>query len=311
MLFAIDLHSGKTADLDRPAVLCLGNFDGVHKGHEELLRATKELSGKLSEKYPEIIGGAWCFLQPPADFLFSDPPPHLTTNDEKMRRFADAGLDVVIFGDFEECRDLSPERFVSEILIEKCHAVKVVCGFNFKFGKNASGTPSDLTGFECGDALVVPEIKVDGKTVSSTNIRAAIATGDFETANKMLGYAFSLEMKVVRGKNLGEKLGFPTINQIFGENSPLPACGVYATKIKIDGELFPSVTNVGNNPTIGSGEPLHCETHIIGLDREFPAEKAEIFFFKKIRGEKKFSSLEELKKSVFADIETAKKYFNI
>ena len=311
MLSAIDLHSGKTVALDRPAVLCLGNFDGVHKGHAKLLSETKRLSRELSDEYPDIIGGAWCFLQPPADFLFDCPPPHLTENDEKMRLFAKAGLDVVIFGDFNEYKNMSPETFVSEVLIKQCRAVKTVCGFNFRFGKNASGKPSDLTGFECGDALVVPEVTEGGKIVSSTNIRAAILSGDIEMANRMLGRPFSLELDVKRGKHIGSKLGFPTINQNFGKNSPILSPGVYATKIEIDGETFPSITNVGQNPTFGDGSPIHCETHIIGVDKEFHPEKARVYFFTKLRGEKKFPSPEELQNAVFSDIKTVKKYFNI
>ena len=286
MLFAIDLHSGKSVEINRPAVLCLGNFDGVHKGHAELLSETRRLSRELSDKYPDIIGGAWCFLQPPADFLFDCPPPHLTENDEKMRLFADAGLDVVIFGDFCDYKDMSPETFVSEILIKQCRAVKAVCGFNFRFGKNASGTPEDLTGFADGDALVVPEVTEGGKIVSSTNIRAAILSGDIETANRMLGRPFSLELDVTRGKHIGSKLGFPTINQNFGKNSPILASGVYATKIEIGGETYPSITNVGENPTFGDGSPIHCETHVIGACKEFDVEKAKIYFFTKIRGER-------------------------
>ena len=311
MLFAIDLHSGKSVEINRPAVLCLGNFDGVHKGHAELLAETRRLSRELSDNSPDIIGGAWCFLQPPADFLFDCPPPHLTENDEKMRLFAEAGLDVVIFGDFCDYKDMSPETFVSEILIKQCRAVKAVCGFNFRFGKNASGKPSDLTGFAEGDALVVPEVTEGGKIVSSTNIRAAILSGDIETANRMLGRPFSLELDVTRGKHIGSKLGFPTINQNFGKNSPILASGVYATKIEIGGETFPSITNVGENPTFGDGSPIHCETHVIGACKEFDVEKAKIYFFTKIRGEKKFSSPEELQNAVFSDIETVKKYFNI
>ncbi|MBO4212718.1 MAG: hypothetical protein J5894_01255, partial [Clostridia bacterium] len=143
------------------------------------------------------------------------------------------------------------------------------------------------------------------------NIRAAILSGDIETANRMLSRPFSLELDITRGKHIGSKLGFPTINQNFCKNSPILASGVYATKIEIGGETYPSITNVGENPTFGDGSPIHCETHVIGACKEFDVEKAKIYFFTKIRGEKKFSSPEELQNAVFSDIETVKKYFNI
>ncbi len=302
MLKFIDLHTGCEAKEGRASVLCLGNFDGVHIGHSALIEKTVEKRDELG-----ILGGAWCFRQPPADFLLSSPQTRLTTLDEKLELFAEKGLDIAVLADFEQLRSTPPEVFVREILIKNCSCLSAVCGFNFRFGKNGAGKPTDLVGFAHGSFTIDP-VKLDGKTVSSTAVRELLLAGDAETAARMLGSPYSISGEIGHGRALGKKLGMPTINLAFPENKLIPRLGVYASKVTLDGKEYISVSNVGKNPTVGGNE-IRCETHIIDFDREIYGKKVKVSLCSHLRGEQAFKSTDALVAAVMNDIESTRKYF--
>ncbi len=302
MLKFIDLHTGRESKEGRASVLCLGNFDGVHIGHSALIEKTIEKRNELG-----ILGGAWCFRQPPADFLLSAPLMRLTTLDEKLELFSTKGLDIAILADFEALRNTAPSVFVREVLIEKCKCQSAICGFNFRFGKNGAGRPSDLVGFAHG-SLTVDPVVLDGKTVSSTAIREHLINGDAETAARMLGEPYSVSGKIGHGRALGKKLGMPTINLAFDGGKLIPRLGVYSSKVTLDGKEYISVSNIGRNPTVGGNE-IRCETHIIDFDREIYGKDVKVSLYHHLRGEKHFESTDALVNAVMNDIESTKNYF--
>ena len=308
MLTFIDLRTGGTLSGDFRSVLCLGNFDGVHIGHSALIRRTLELKAQKSKEDSGILGGAWCFRQPPADFLSEASVPHICTLDEKLELFVTKGLDIAVLGDFTELRDLSPSAFSKEILYEKCHCRGVVCGFNFRFGAKGQGTPESLSDFFGDACAVVPAVSMNGKNVSSSAIREAVSRGDVESAEQMLGRPYSVSLTVEHGKKLGRKLGIPTVNQYFPSGRLRPLDGVYASYTELDRKIYPSVSNVGLNPTVYDGGKVRCETHIIGYCGDLYGRTVKVSFCKYLRGEQKFADIDELSAAMKRDTRIAEEY---
>lgn len=308
MLTFIDLHTGQELTGEFSSVLCLGNFDGVHKGHSALISKTLGLKAELSRNLPGILGGAWCFRQPPADFLSPQLQMHITSVDEKLELFASAGLDIAILGEFLAFKDMSPYDFSRNILKDACGCVSTVCGFNFRFGAGGSGTPEDLRGFFGDKCAVIDPVTVDGMTVSSTAIRELIGKGDVENAEIMLGRPYAVKLTVEHGKKLGRTLGIPTVNQFFPNDRLRPLDGVYASFTELDGKIYPSVSNVGLNPTVYDGGKVRCETHIVGYSGDLYGQKVKVSFCKYLRGEKKFASIDELSAAMKRDMRIAEEY---
>ena len=171
MFEIIDLSTGAVLSGCDSSVLCLGNFDGVHLGHAELIKNTVDLKNKLSENGKNILGGAWCFRQPPAELLFGEKNICLTSLDEKLELFSNLGLDIAVLGDFPSLMNMPYRDFAETVLKRDLGCRAVVCGFNFKFGKGGQGTPTDLFEILGNDCRVVDPVTVDGKTVSSSFIR--------------------------------------------------------------------------------------------------------------------------------------------
>lgn len=310
MLEFIDLHTGSALVRRPPFVLCLGNFDGVHIGHRALIDRTVLEKSQEAAKYSGILGGAWCFRQPPADFLSESPPPRITDTDEKLRLLADAGLDVAVLADFPTYRDMSPESFVSDLLTGECNCKRAVCGFNFRFGRGGKGTPDVLRGLPDGVAVLDP-VRSDGVTVSSSAIRRLLLTGDVETANTMLGRPFSICLPVIYGRRLGSRIGSPTINQSFTDGVIIPAHGVYVgTAETADGRVHRAAINVGTNPTVKDDGRVVCETHLLDFDGDIYGERVRVSFLSRLRGEIRFGSTNELADAIKKDIAKAEDYFS-
>ncbi len=282
----IDLRTGREFAPRSPSVLCLGTFDGVHLGHMALIREALQQKKLLSERYPDIVGGAWCFSQPPADFLMGAKPRHILTTGQKLELFANAGLDIAIVGDFPAMRDIDKDRFIREILIDNAKCIKSVCGENFRFGRGALGYPEDLSAIPLGN-IRIGTVTNGGETVSSSRIRAYIASGDIERANEMLGRPYFIELPVLHGKTLGRELGAPTANQRLPEGSIVPAHGVYVTRATVNGHAYPAITNIGTNPTVSDGEDIKVETHILGFFGDLYGDTIKTEFVSFLRSEKK------------------------
>lgn len=291
--------------LPEGAVLALGNFDGVHLGHQRLFGEALEMKKAGVGKYT----CAWTFtsLAKPDGAMEC-----LTDMNTKLSLFAEYGLDFAVFESFEEIRSLSCGDFVSRCLSEKLRAGGVVCGFNFRFGKGGSGDAPLLCSLarDAGIACrVVDPVTADGQTVSSTLIRSLLQKGDAEGAARLLGHPFSISFPVVHGKALGRTIGIPTINQTFPEGHLIPRTGIYACSCYIGGEIYLCVSNVGVRPTVSENGAVNCETHIINYSGDLYGKEVRVELYERLRDEMKFDSLDALRRQIKIDIAECLDYF--
>ncbi|MBQ8287249.1 MAG: riboflavin biosynthesis protein RibF [Clostridia bacterium] len=283
---------------DGAVFVALGNFDGVHPGHAALLSAACE--GALR------TGAA------PAVFTFrQSKAPAVTTLEERLTVFKQAGIEAVFVADFQAFREQSPEGFVRHTL-KGIGAAGVVCGFNFRFGHRAVGNVELLTALasaEGMDCKVIAPVIRDGITVSSTEIRRRLTEGDLAGVSSLLGRPWSVTGEVVHGRSVGGKiLSSPTLNLPISKDRLLPPFGVYFTEAVIDGIAYPAVTNLGVRPTFGESEVL-CETHLLNASGDFYGKTVEIRFLNFRRAERRFASAEELAAVIAEDIAAARRYF--
>ena len=316
-LIFVDLRGEDPSPMKAPprSVLCLGNFDGVHRAHAVLLAEGMSLARHLSMREGETLSGIFCFFRPTVAFVFTPEGVtpvrvrgHLTTLRDKLRILAKLGLDFACLCDFRDVRELKPEEFIS-LLKNDCNCVGAVCGFNYYFGNHAKGNAYHLLeAFGEDHTFIQPEMNLDGSPVSSSRIRACLKVGDVETAERLLGRPYSLETAVVHGKALGRTLGFPTANQYFPAERAIPETGVYATLCHTPYGIFPGVSNVGSHPTVDDFARVNCETYIIGLKGDLYGKRIRVEFLKKIRGEQKFDGIEALTAAIRKDAEVASRY---
>ena len=292
------------AGLSSPSVLCIGNFDGVHLGHRQLVAAVLAEYENLKPSHPELVSCAWFF-----DSNFYKSVKEIFSLDEKLDVFASLGIDYAIIADFKDMQNLSPSQFVSDVLIRECRCIHAVCGENFRFGQKACGDAELLADLMCKRATIVPLLTFDSDIISSTYIRQLLANGMIEKANKLLGSNYTVSEKVVHGKKLGRKLGIPTINQNVSSKSMILKNGIYVTACTIDGVSYPGVTNVGVRPTVDSDGTQNVETHVIGFDGDCYEKVVRIEFLTRIRDERSFESVDALKARIECDIDAARQYF--
>ena len=300
----ISLQTEKASKISEANILCLGNFDGVHYAHRTLLRQAKKMR---DEKLPHARVGVFCFEKPSTDFLSTNPPKHITTLEQKLIFFADEGMDFACVVDFEALRDLSPEEFVNNVLIAQCNCKAAVCGFNYRFGKNGSGTPAFLKDLLGEDAVVVQNaVEHNGITVSSTRIRELLSQGNVKEANTLLTIPFSITAPVEHGKGLGRQLGAPTFNQLPPKGMLIPARGVYLTRCNVEGEFYYGLTNVGTHPTVDADAALNLETHLLAFNGDLYQKKLTIEFLDYIRPERRFDNQKDLQEQIQQDIKAVK-----
>jgi len=306
----IDLKNKKEITaVDGPVCLLLGNFDGVHEGHTKLIETALSEGQRLG-----IKTGAWTFEKHPLNYLTSNSVLCLSSNEEKTDIFAEKGLDYVIYEDFERVKNYSPDDFVDKILIDSFDCRSVVCGFNFKFGKNGAGDADFLKKKmeESGrNTLIVSPVYKMNRIVSSTAVRFFVENGLMEEAAEMLGRPYSIKFPVLHGHKLGRKIGIPTINQTFPQNHIKPKNGTYACTCYIGDDIFLGVSNVGSRPTVNDNiNDVNCETHIINYNGWLYGKNIRVCFYKRLRDEKRFDNIEELKNTVKNDIDSALEYFS-
>lgn len=289
-----------------PVVTTIGMFDGVHIGHQNLIRETIFLARNA---------GAY-----PAVYTFANHPVKekkryfITTLDEKMFLLRKFGIEVVFLNELTyEFMRKSPEEFIFEELIGRMNLRGVIVGEDFRFGFKREGDIESLRKLLSPNKIGVNTVKMiylNGEAVKSSNIARLLKDGSITKANEHLGYKFFLSGSVVRGKGLGRHLGFPTANlKYINGNKVLPKNGVYITIGEINGKYYSSVSNVGHNPTFESDNKIKVEVHFLDTDIDLYGEFMRLYFLKRIRDEKKFESAEELKAVVNRDIEKAEEYF--
>lgn len=286
--------------------LALGTFDGLHRGHLNVLNEAKAFEAKGFT--PAML----MFDNHPQAVLKGVAPPMLITYEDKEEKAKELGILPVNIS-FGEIRNLSPEEFLRDILIKKHNVGAVICGENFLFGKDGGGNSKILCEL-CEKYGIIykmaKSIDYDGEMISATRIRKALSEGDIKTANDMLGRYFSYDFLVVEGNKIGKKIfGFPTINQHFPIGFINLKHGVYASQSTVDGKIYPSVTNFGCHPTVG-GDKVLSETCILGFDGNLYYRKIKVELLGFIRSEKKFNSKDELKAQIDNDSKQAIEIFN-
>lgn len=305
----IDLQTMRESSPPPFSVICLGNFDGIHIGHQALLRAAIDKKAALTDRFPGIASGVCFFKIPPTDYTTEVKVPHLMSFEQKLSFFAKLGIDFAFITDFEELRNSTPESYVNDTLKGIFNCVFAVCGFNFRFGKHASGSANDLVCLMNGAATVVDSVCLEDTPVSSSAIRQALAAGDIERVATLLGRPYCIEEAVLHGKALGRTLGIPTVNQSFPGSMAIPKHGIYITRTYVDGKTYPSVSNVGIRPSVNDGMQINCETHILDFDREIYGLTVKVEFLSRLRDEIRFDSLDALRAQIESDINQTKAYY--
>ena len=291
-------------------VIALGTFDGVHRGHAALLEKGREYAEKHG-----ILLQACTFDRHPLEVLFPERAPKLlNTLPEKLRRMAACGADEVRILRFEKrTAETAPEEFL-RMLRETSQPRAVTAGWNYTFGRGGEGNAELLLedGKKHGyEVLIVPPVKTeDGTVISSSEVRGLLAQGNITRANELLGSEYSLTGTVVNGKQMGSRIGFPTANVRVPERKLLPAYGVYICAAETDRELWPAVVNIGVQPTLPSGG-VTVEAHILTDSPELYGRKLRITLKERLRGEKRFGSVEELQAQIAADREAAIRFFGL
>lgn len=291
-------------------VIALGFFDGVHNGHGALMRRTAQVAQELG-----AVPSAFTFDPHPQTVILGRPMPLLTSPEDRadlMRKYY--GIQDVIVEPFTVPRMKQPwQDFVASTLVKDLHAVHLVAGHDYHFGYKGEGNPQRLQqicqelGIGCD---IIPKVEMEGITVSSTYIRTLVAQGEMERANEFLGHPYTLSDRVAHGKKLGSTLGFPTVNLHFPPGVLVPAYGVYATRVWFEnGDSRPAVTNIGMRPTVDDGDAVSVEGYILDFQGDLYGQTIRMEFFRRLRGERKFPSLDALREEVMRNAQQTRDYF--
>lgn len=291
--------------------LGLGNFDGVHLGHQELVR---RLVAECKER--GYTAGIMTFEPHPLKVVRpSECPPFLMTHEAKLEMFARLGIDLVLAVPFSpDFAKLSPHAFVDDILCTHIGVRAVYVGYNYSFGYRGRGTPETLEEYAhlCDyDVRVIDPVTIENAVVSSTLVRLLMLEGRIEEAGRFLGYDPFLDGRVVRGDRRGTKIGFPTANLAVGEDLVVPASGVYVVKVEALGETFRGVANIGVRPTFKKpGANRSVEVHILDFGKDLYDKNIRVHFMRRIRDERKFASVNDLLKQIRLDVRVARACFS-
>ncbi len=280
--------------IDEETSIALGYFDGVHIGHRAVIAAA------VKDGYAPCV------------FTFSVGKEHpegktgglITMPEHKAELIEAMGVKYMICPDFGQFRNMTGKAFVRH-LKKQYNAAHLYCGEDFRFGAESLCTTEELKAYCMDNSIgltVIDRVTAGGSPVSSTRIRESLAEGDIKNVNEMLGRHYSIKLEVGMGRQLGRVIGVPTINQTLPHSLALPKFGVYASYVKLEEKTFPSITDIGIKPTVGSEAPL-AETHIIGYAGDLYGSTVEVKLYDYLREEIKFGSLELLKNRIESDIE--------
>lgn len=297
-----------------PTACGMGNFDGVHLGHQRLIH---ELVTKADKDGLETF--VVTFEPHPLKILSPEDAPSLITSLEQKKKFIESyGVKNLLLIPFtKKFSQMSYEEFINRILIEKLNAKLIVVGYNFQFGSGGKGTAEKLKsiGLEKGfETLIVPPVTVNGRIVSSTLIRNMIESGKMKEAKTLLGRPFSIRGKVVKGEAIGRKLGFPTANVFLSPQIIKPAFGVYAVLVLRNGTFYRGIANIGRKPTfakVDDSSNVTLEVHIFDFNEQIYGEEIEVYFIERIREEKAFQNMESLVLQIKMDIEKARSILDL
>ena len=301
-------HGYENAEIARPTVLTLGVFDGLHLGHQLIVSRVVERARAVGA-VPTVV----TFDPHPRAVLHPESaPPLLQTFDQKVEAFGVLGVEQAIVVRFtREFAEVGAGEFLRDVVHERLQAREVYLGRGFAFGRDREGDihllrrVSRELGFHADE---VPEVRLRGQRISSSRIRELLAAGSVNLARRMLGRPYGVEGRVVRGQERGRTLGFPTAN-LRPDNRVIPRAGVYVTATLIEGSWRRSVTNVGVRPTFEKEAEPSIETFVMDWGGDLYGDVVRVRFLHRLRDERRFSSVEELKRQIDADAARARKYF--
>lgn len=291
-------------------VIALGFFDGVHIGHGALLRKTVERA-----KETGLTPSVFTFDRSPKEVVTGKPVPLINSAEDRRELIGRLfGITDVTMAPFDQRMMTMPwQEFITRLLIKEQRAAHLVAGHDYHFGYKNEGTPELLRqtcqrlGLGCD---IIPKVTIDGVTVSSTHIRELVQNGDLEEATAFLGHPHTLTQIVRHGKRIGRTIGIPTVNLIAPRHVLVPGHGVYITRVFLpDGTGYAAVTNVGTRPTVNNGTDVTVEAFLLDFDGDLYGEVLRVEFYKKVRGEMKFDSLEDLKAQISRDAAVTRAYF--
>lgn len=296
MQYITEINSYKN---EKKSAVTLGKFDALHRGHQKLI-------DKICEYADENTVSIVC--------AFDMGKQVLLTGEEK-KNLLEEQVDYLISCPFtKELREMEAEEFIEEILVERFHATHIVVGTDFHFGHGKRGDAHMLAEYAEQYGYRVDVIEKEwyqGEIISSTYVREALAEGNIELVQALLGYSYQISGEVRHGRQLGRRLGFPTMNLMADEHKILPRFGVYTCRVRVDGIWYDGIGNVGIKPTVADGQKPLVEVFAFGLDGDVYGKTVDAEFCTFLRPEMKFHSVEELKKQVDADIERGKQYFKM
>jgi riboflavin kinase/FMN adenylyltransferase len=301
-------HGTDNAKIARPTILTLGVFDGLHLGHQLIMRTVVERA-KAIDAVPTVI----TFDPHPRALLHPESaPPLLQTFDQKIEALGVLGIEQTIVIRFDrEFSQVRAEEFLRTVIADRLHAKEVYLGCGFAFGHNREGNiellraVSRSLGFLADE---VPELRLRSRRVSSSRIRELLQQGRVNLVRRMLGRPYGVEGMVVRGAERGAGLGFPTAN-LHPQNRVIPRTGVYVTATLIDDQWRRSVTNIGTQPTFDSDNESSVETFVMNWSGDLYGDVLRVRFLHRLRDEKKFSSVDDLKSQIERDVKRAHHYF--
>jgi riboflavin kinase / FMN adenylyltransferase len=301
-------HGTENANIMRPTVLTLGVFDGLHLGHQRIMKTVVERARGVGANATAIT-----FDPHPRAVLHPESaPPLLQTLDQRLANFEVLGIDQAIVIPFTHDFASQPaETFLSDIIRDRLQAKEVYLGLGFAFGKDRGGNisllreMSDKLGFVADE---VDEVQLHGVRISSSKIRSLLAEGRVNIARRMLGRPYGVEGVIIRGNRRGHTIGFPTAN-LKPHNRVIPRFGVYATATLIDGAWRKSITNIGVRPTFEDTNEPSIESYVFDFDDDLYGAVLRVRFLHRIRDEKKFSGIDELKAQIERDTRSARNYF--
>lgn len=286
-------------------VVALGMFDGVHIGHKKLIDTAVLIANARG-----LVPAVYTFSNHPQELL-GVKVPRLCTNELRESYMRNLGIERVESIEFTETiRSTTPERFI-EMLIEKMNPDVIVAGFNYTFGKKKSGNSDMLQKIanKYGvDSAIIPPVLIGKQPVSSTRIRSMLESGDVKNVQNLLGRTYSVSGIICENRRIGRSIGFPTANIAPNAALAIPADGVYVTLADIEGNVYPAVTNIGSNPTVG-GLKTSIETHILDFDDDVYGKNLTVYFIKRLREVVRFNSVDELKIQIAKDVSQAQIYF--
>ena len=295
------LDPRRDPEVNEKSCACIGYFDGLHRGHQELL---KEMLKAASER--GCGKAVITFDRDPLEVISGKKQKQILSRDSLFSMLEKAGVDQVYLIPFDkEIAAMPAEDFLKDFLY-RLQLETLVCGFDFRYGYKGSGNASTLKEAEDRpfEVRIVGEISEDGQKISSTAVKRFLGEGEIGQANRFLGYTYNLEGKVIHGLQNGRRMGFPTVNTELDPQLVLLKTGVYAGYAEANGSLYKAMINLGSNPTVSESSVLHLEAHLLGFEGDLYGEKIRLYFLKQLREEMRFANFEELQDQLRKDRET-------